>query len=173
MNNHHTSQIRSAVTIFLAVVGLILMALAVLADELGLDITPGFGVVQMVAFLSGLTMMTLAAFLFVGSKRPAEAPHSLQADIGARLVATGLVFAYVAGLSDVIGIGTHVEPSFARPFVGPLQLGGIIIGLVAILAGLAMAYTSRGQRESSSLEFLVHHREETAPEESKQPHPGK
>ena len=149
------------------------MALAILADELGLDLTPGFGVIQMVAFLSGLTMVTLAAYLYVGSKRPDEAPHSLQADIGARLVATGLVFAYVAGLSDIIGIGTHVEPSFERPFVGPLQLGGMVIGLVAIVAGLAMAYTSRGQRESSSLEFLVHPRREAAPEESKQPRPEK
>jgi len=131
------------------------MSLAVLADTLGLDLTPGFGMIQMVVFLVGLTMITIAAYLFVNGKRPEGAPRSLQADIGARLVATGLVFAYVTGLSDVIGIGTHVEPSFARPFVGPLQLGGMAIGLITIVIGLALQFTSRGHRESSSLEFLV------------------
>jgi hypothetical protein len=71
------------------------------------------------------------------------------------LIATGLVLAYVTGLSDLIGIGTHVDPAFDRPFVGPLQLGGILIGVGLILFGLVLYYTSRGQRESSSLGFLV------------------
>ena len=62
---------------------------------------------------------------------------------------------YVTGLSDLIGIGTHVDPQFSRPFVGPIQLGGIIIGLLLMVLGLVLYHTSRGQRESSSLGFLV------------------
>jgi hypothetical protein len=162
MDNTPSTRIRNGVTLFLLIFGLVLMALAVLADELGLDLTPGFGVIQMVAFLAGLTMVTLAAYLYITSQRPGN-PHSLQADIGARLVATGLVFAYVTGMSDSIGIGTHVEPSFTRPFVGPLQLGGIAIGVVVILAGLALVFTSRGRRETSALEFLVGNSRKEAP----------
>jgi hypothetical protein len=66
-----------------------------------------------------------------------------------------LVFAYVSGLSDLIGIGTHLQPNFERPFVGPLQLGGIGLGVLSIIAGLLLYYTSRGSRDSSSMEFLV------------------
>ena len=86
---------------------------------------------------------------------PPDSPRSLQADIAVRLGATGLVFLYVSGLSDLIGIGTHSQPNFERPFVGPLQLGGIGIGLLTILIGLYLYHTSRGTRESSSMEFLL------------------
>jgi hypothetical protein len=66
-----------------------------------------------------------------------------------------LVLAYVTGLADLIGIGTHVDPAFERPFVGPLQLGGLLIGVLMITAGLLLYFTSRGSRESSSLESLL------------------
>ncbi|UCC53556.1 MAG: hypothetical protein JSV68_06205 [Anaerolineaceae bacterium] len=150
-----TSRIRKNVTIVLALLGVLLITLAVIADTVRLDLTPGFGMVQMFALLSGLTLLTLSAFLYLHSLRPYDAPRSLQADIGIRLGATGLVFTYVTGMSDLIGIGTHVDPTFDRPFVGPLQLGGIILGVLMIIAGLILYYTSRGPRESSSLEFLI------------------
>ena len=149
-----TSRIRKFVTITLAVLGALLISLAVIADYVRLDLTPGFGIVQMFAAASGLTFLTTAAFLHVHSLRPKNAPRSLQADIGIRLGATGLIFTYVTGMSDLIGIGTHVNPLFERPFIGPFQLGGILIGVMMIIAGLILYYTSRGPRESSSLEFL-------------------
>lgn len=155
MNNSNTKRIRNIVTALLLVLGLLLLVLAIAADDLGIDITPGFGVIQMVALLSGLTFLTLGAFLLLQSRRPKDAPRSLQAEISTRLIATGLVLSYVTGLSDLIGIGTHIEPDFSRPFVGPLQLGGILIGILLILFGLILYHTSRGQRESSSLGFLV------------------
>lgn len=159
MNNSKTKRIRSIVTLLLFVFGLLLLLLAIAADYLGIDSTPGFGVIQMVAFLSGLTLLTVGSFLFLQTKRPKDAPRSLQAEISTRLIATGLVLSYVTGLSDLIGIGTHVEPDFNRPFIGPLQLGGIVIGVGLILFGLILYHTSRGQRESSSLGFLVTEKE--------------
>jgi uncharacterized membrane protein len=158
MSDSNPKRTPHMVVIILLVLGLLFVALALAADALGLDITPGFGVIQVVALLAGITMLTLAALAYLRSIRPKEAPRSLQADIATRLIATGLVFTYVAGLSDLIGIGTHVEPSFQRPFIGPLQLGGVVIGLVLIVTGLILYHTSRGQRESSSLGFLVNDR---------------
>ena len=61
----------------------------------------------------------------------------------------------MAGLSDLMGVGTHLQPSFERPFVGPLQLGGLLLGAVIIVVGLLMYHTSRGVRESSSLDFII------------------
>jgi hypothetical protein len=158
MNSAGISTIRRNVIIILLVLGILFIVLALAADTIRLDPTPGFGMVQMVAFLAGLTCLTLAPYLYLQGLRPKDAPRSLQASIASRLGATGLVFIYVVGMSDLIGIGTHVNPAFERPFVGPLQLGGMALGLLMIIAGLILYYTSRGPRESSSLEFLINGR---------------
>ena len=144
------------------VIGTALSLISLGAELLGLDLTPGFGMVQMAQLLVGLTFLTLAAFVHARLNHRRHAPRSLQADIGVRLAATGLVFAYVAGLSDLLGIGTHVEPHFVRPFVGPLQMGGIALGILSIIAGILLYYTSRDSRKRSLFGFLV---KEESPEE--------
>lgn len=140
---------------FLVVIGLVFVIVSLTADGLGLDLTPGFGVVQMFQLLLGITMLTAAGYLHIYTLRASDAPRSLQADIGMRLGATGLVLAYVAGLSDLVGIGTHAEPTFVRPFVGWLQLTGLAISILLITLGLLLYFTSRGTRPSSLLEFLL------------------
>ncbi|VAW33888.1 hypothetical protein MNBD_CHLOROFLEXI01-3772 [hydrothermal vent metagenome] len=147
-------QLRRNVTLILFGIGIILVALSLGADFFGLDLTPGFGMVQMFQLLVGITALTLALFLYINAMRQ-EMSRSLQADIGVRLAATGLVFAYVTGLADLLSIGTHVMPQFERPFVGPLQLGGLALAVLVIVAGLTLYYTSRGTRQKSSMEFIV------------------
>ncbi len=147
-------RVRFGVNLALYLLGAILVALSLSAELLGIDLTPGFGVVQMVQLLLGISCLTLALFLTLKNRRR-NAPRSLQADIGVRLAATGLVFAYAAGLSDLIGIGTHVTPNFERPFVGPLQLGGIGLGVLSIVVGAILYRTSRSPQRSSSMEFLL------------------
>lgn len=146
---------RRGLTLTFFLLGTLLSALALLAEVLHLDFTPGFGVVQMAQLLMGISLLTLSAFAHMQSLRAADAPRSLQADIGVRLAATGLVFAFVAGLADVIHIGTHVAPDFVRPYIGPLQLGGIILGIISIIIGMLLYYTSRGSRPFSLLRFLI------------------
>lgn len=155
MSKEQTKRIRNITMFALLFLGIILCVMSLGAELIGIDLTPGFGMVQMFQLLIGITSLTGAGFLYLKQFRPNGVPRSLQADIGVRLVATGLVFAYVTGLSDLIGIGTHVEPSFERPFVGPLQLGGLILGVLSIIAGLLLYHTSRGSRDNSSMEFLV------------------
>ena len=78
------------------ILGLILCIVAIAVDFIGLDSTPGFGAVQMLQLLLGVSCLTLAGFLYLYTVRQPDAPKSLQADIGIRLGATGLVF-YVCG----------------------------------------------------------------------------
>ena len=172
MSNSKSAQVRRAITILLAFVGALLVGFSLAAEVFGLDLTPGFGVVQMFQLLIGISCLTLAAFLYLYGLRPKGTPRSLQADIGIRLAATGLVFAFVSGLSDLIGIGTHVDPNFERPYAGPLQIGGLLLGIGAILAGLLLYYTSRGARRSSSLEFLVNNGKKEAEEEKNRSYEG-
>ena len=143
------------VVLLLFLIGNVLTIVSLAAEILGLDLTPGFGMVQMFQLLLGLTFLTLAGFLHIYRLRDPDTPRSLQADIGVRLALTGLVFAYVSGLSDLLGIGTHVNPRFERPYVGPLQLGGLVLGIVSITVGMLLYHTSRGSRETSALEFLL------------------
>ena len=148
-------RIRRAVMSGLLIIGILLVISAAVAEFIGLGPTPGFGALQTLVFLLGITALTIAIFLYLRTLRPAGAPPSLQAEIGLRLSATGLVLCYVSGFADLIRIGTHIGPEFDRPFIGPLQLSGLVLGLVALVAGMVLHYTSRGPRPSSSLEFIL------------------
>ncbi|MGH2538558.1 MAG: hypothetical protein ACRDHL_14305, partial [Candidatus Promineifilaceae bacterium] len=160
MNRDFLLAVEGAASLILFILGTALTTLSLGAEMLALNLTPGFGVVQMVQLLLGLTCLSLAGYLRIHSLRPPGTPRSLQADIGVRLGATGLVLAYVSGLADLIGIGTHIEPEFARPYVGPLQLSGLIIGVLMLTAGLLLYYTSRGRRPHSALRSLLPNRHE-------------
>jgi hypothetical protein len=160
MSREKTTRVRNIAVYLLLGVGLLASVLSLLADYLGLDLTPGFGVLQMVTLLVGITCITAALYGYVYGLRGANAPRSLQAEIGVRLGATGLVLAYVAGLSDLIGIGTHVQPNFERPYVGPLQIGGMALGILCISVGLYLYYTSRNGDHDSSMDFISKREEE-------------
>lgn len=153
--NGRVKRLQQRIALVFLLLGLLLCTLSLGAELLGLEFTPGFGIIQMTQLVIGITFMTFGGFLYLRTLHPAGAPRSLQADIGVRLAATGLVFIYVAGFADVIGIGTHVEPNFFRPFVGPLQLVGIFLGTVSILIGVLLYHTSRRMGGSSSMEFLL------------------
>jgi hypothetical protein len=148
-------RVRRAVMLASFLLGLSLVIVAAIVEFIDLNLTPGFGVLQTLAFLLGVTALTVAGYLYLGQLRPSDAPRSLQADIGIRLSLTGLVLSYVCGFADLIRIGTHVQPEFDRPFIGPLQLGGLLFGLLMILGGMVLYFTSRGKRPSSSLEFIL------------------
>ena len=125
-----------------------------MAGLFGLDITPGFGMIQMIQLLAGISLLTLSGFIYLNYLREDE-PRSLQADIGVRLGATGLIFAFVSGLSDLLGIGTHAVPAFERPFVGPFQLAGLGLGAALIVVGMILFHTSRSNSRNSLLGFLA------------------
>ncbi|MGB1251497.1 MAG: hypothetical protein ACPG8W_12835 [Candidatus Promineifilaceae bacterium] len=154
-------RIRMIVTLILFGIGILLVGLSLSAELIGLNFTSGFGVVQMAELVAGLTFLTLSGFLRIQTLRQPESPRSLQADIGVRLAATGLVFCYVAGFSDILQIGTHCTAEIREtvvdciPVVGNWQLGGIVLGVISIAIGMALYFTSRGTRPVSSLEFVI------------------
>ena len=146
---------RNYLTLFFFIIGLLLSGIALGAELLGFNLTPGFGMVQMVQLLIGLSCLTFAGYNQIHTYRRQNAPRSLQADAGIRLGLTGLVLCYIAGLSDLVGIGTHIQPRFERPFVGPIQLAGIVVGIVLVIIGMLLYHTSRGSQLTSSLKFLI------------------
>jgi hypothetical protein len=118
----------------LVLVGLMIFAIGVEPDIIGMDRSPVVGFVQVGVWLTGLTVMLLAAYALVRVVRNGR-PNSLRADIGVRLVATGYVISAAASLADYIGVGAQRLPNVA---FGPLQVIGLVGGIVISVLGLIL-----------------------------------
>jgi len=120
--------------------GFVIFLLGVFPDWFSLDFTPGFGLLQIFIFLVGILIMTLGAYTYMYATRHRALPRRLREDIGLRLMATGVVICFAAGLADVIGIGTHFGQE--RPLFGPVQAWGVAVGVMIIVAGIGL-YSQR------------------------------
>ncbi|MEZ4515383.1 MAG: hypothetical protein R3C44_00605 [Chloroflexota bacterium] len=109
------AQLRRSLIIALSIIGLLLVLASLLAQPLGLQPNPRIRRPADDGLSGSVTCLTFAAYLYLYSIRPPDAPKSLQADVGIRLSATGLVLALAAGYADLLGFGTHIGPSFERP----------------------------------------------------------
>lgn len=118
----------------LIVLGFFVFVIGLFPEVIRLGITPGIGLAQIGAFLLGVTIMSLGAYLYAYSTRHRAMPRRLSEDIGIRLMATGLVIAYATGFADVLGIGSHFGAE--RPLLGPLQALGVAFGIVVLVFGI-------------------------------------
>jgi hypothetical protein len=132
----HSRLARAGVTA--VVFGFFIFILGLFPQLINLDITPGIGIWQVFVVLVGLTFMTLGAYVYMYATQHRGRTRRLREDIGVRLMATGLVLAYTAGLADVLGIGSHASTPVSRPYVGEWQAGGIALGVVTIAAGILL-----------------------------------
>ena len=120
----------------IVVVGFVVFLIGVFPDAIRLDQTPGIGLLQIITFLFGITLMTLGASVYMYATRHRAQTPRLREDVGIRLMATGVVIAYTSGLADVLGIGSHFGAE--RPLLGPLQVWGITGGVAVIVAGIVL-----------------------------------
>lgn len=126
------------------VVGFFVFFLGIFPQVVRLDITPGIGIFQIFVALIGISIMTAGAYVYIYATRHRAQPRRIREDIGLRLVATGLVFAWTSGLADVLGIGSHPATPVTRPFFGVWQATGVAIGVGVIIIGLLL-YAPRGR----------------------------
>jgi hypothetical protein len=115
-------------------VGLAIFVVGLFPGVIGMDLTPGIGLVQIGVFLFGLALMTLGAYIYLYATRHRGQPPRLRHDIGVRLMATGLVAAFACGFADVLGIGSHYGAE--RPLFGWLQATGVALSIFIILVGI-------------------------------------
>lgn len=136
----------------LVLIGLFAFIVGIDPNLLGLDRSPVVGFVQIGVWLGGLALLLLGATLAVRVVRNHH-PNTLRAEIGLRLIATGYVFAVAASLADFLGIGTHGLPDISY---GPLQVGGLILGVVISLIGVVLYWpglprgTGQGEDQGAS-----------------------
>ncbi|MBI3242791.1 MAG: hypothetical protein HYZ49_10910 [Chloroflexi bacterium] len=121
--------------IALIVAGFFVFVIGIFPEIVRLNLTPGFGIIQIFTFLLGLGWMTLGGYVYAYATRRRARERRLRHDIGIRLIATGYVLCCVAALADILGIGSHNIPE-SLPFFGLWQSGGVLLGVLVIIFGL-------------------------------------
>lgn len=121
--------------------------------------TVGIGLVQVVMVLVGYTLLTLGALTYLKFTFFLDVPASLVQNIGTRLALTGILFASLAGLADILGFGTHIRDDHNELYFGQLQMIGILASfglssfgvLVYVLAGANVAKLAPVEALSDSI----------------------
>jgi hypothetical protein len=113
-------------------VGFAIFMIGAMPDIFGLDRSPVIGFVQIAVFLVGLAIVCLGGYICINGLWNNH-PKTILADIGLRLVSTGLVIAVVSGMADIFGFGSHLSPEI--PIYGPWQAMGVLFGEAVIILG--------------------------------------
>ncbi|MBN1965120.1 MAG: hypothetical protein JW910_10775 [Anaerolineae bacterium] len=118
------------VGIAVATLGIVLAFMGMFPGITGLDATTGIGVLQITVILGGFTLLISGALLYVQATFYPGVRHNLAQQVAVRLSATGLLFAGLAGLGDMLGFGSHPPGLTDGPFLGYWQAAGLIGGFV-------------------------------------------
>jgi hypothetical protein len=117
------------------ILGLLVFMLGANPALFGLDRSPVVGFVQIAVFLIGMVMICLGGYITLNTLWSGR-EKSIAADIGFRLVSTGYVISFFAGMADIFGLGNQPFPEI--PYYGPWQAAGVVIGQVIIALGFLL-----------------------------------
>lgn len=126
------------VGIAVATLGAVLAFMGMFPGLTGLDATIGIGILQIGVILSGFTLLTGGALLYVQGTFYPGVKHNLAQQIAVRLSATGLLFAGLTGMGDLLGFGSHPPSVTDGPFLGYWQAAGLIGGFVVASLGVVL-----------------------------------
>ena len=118
--------------------GGMLILLGLFPTIMGIEPSPGFGILRTTTVLIGYTVMTFGAFVFVQSAYYPGQPHTLGQQIAVRLSMTGLLGSAAAGLADVLGYGSNAPGPQSRPVLGTYQTLGIVAGFILAALGVLL-----------------------------------
>ena len=127
------------------IIGLLVFMLGANPALFGLDRSPVVGFVQISVFLIGLAMICLGGYITLNTLWSGR-EKSIAADIGFRLVSTGYVISFFAGMADIFGLGNQPFPEI--PYYGPWQATGVIIGEVIIALGFLLLVPHPKRKET-------------------------
>jgi hypothetical protein len=129
----------------LTVIGLLIFLLGAEPGLFGLDHSIAIGFIQIAVFSIGLVVICLGGTLSLNSLWPNHY-RTIAGMIGVRLAWTGLIFALISALADMLGMGTRPFPYY-QPFFGFWQARGVIAGQVLMIIGFLMMVPYRVQVE--------------------------
>jgi hypothetical protein len=135
--------------IALGALGMVLALMGLFPALTGLPPTPGIGAIQLVTILTGFSLLIAGAFIYAKYNFYAACPSNLSQQIALRLSMTGLLFAAMAAMADVLGFGTNLRTETSDIFFGPLQAAGLIGGFLVASLGVLL-YALTGPQEPST-----------------------
>lgn len=122
--------------IALGALGIVLAIMGLFPGLTGVEDTPGIGIVQVFMLLVGYSLLLTGAIIYIKFTFYAGVPATLIQQIGMRLALTGVLFASLAGLSDILGFGSHVRSDTVDIFFGYLQATGILASFAVSSIGV-------------------------------------
>lgn len=134
------------VGIALGTLGIIIAMMGLFPEVTGVPPTVGIGIVQVLMLLTGFGLLVFGALIYVKFTFYLGQPANLAQQIGVRIALTGLVFAALAGLADILGFGSHIRSDVGDILFGPLQAMGIIGNFVLSAIGVLL-YAVAGNPE--------------------------
>lgn len=141
------------VGIALATLGIMVALMGLFPSLTGVTETIGIGVVQVFMLLVGYAFMTFGGLIYVKFTFYWGTEATLLQQIGIRLMLTGLLFAALAGLADILGFGSHTRTPVSDIFFGGLQGIGIITCLTISSLGVLL-YVIAGDPQISEESML-------------------
>jgi hypothetical protein len=128
-------KVRVRIGLATTLIGFLVFILGARPSWFYLDRSPVVGFVQISVFLVGLAIICIGGYLSLATLwRPGT--HSIAAEIGLRLVATGYLISVFSGMADIFGFGSHSPPKI--PYFGPVQAWGVVIGQAIIIIGFLL-----------------------------------
>lgn len=133
--------------------GIVVIMMGLFPTLTGVEETIGIGIVQIFMLLIGYALMTFGGLIYVKVTFYSDTPPNLAQQIGVRLMLTGLLFAGIAGLADILGFGSHIRSDTADIFFGGIQ-GIAIIACLTISSFGVLIYTVSGNPQLSEESLL-------------------
>lgn len=130
----------------LGTAGIVMAVTGLFPSLTGQAVMGGIGVLQLVAMLTGLSLLIFGALLYVKAAFYPRARATLAQQIAVRLSLTALLIAGMASVADVLGFGSNVHALYAEDiYFGPLQAAGLIGGFGVAASGVLL-YALGGMR---------------------------
>jgi hypothetical protein len=118
--------------------GLLIFLVGARPDVIGADRSLVIGYIQIAVMLLGLAILGIGGYATLISLWYKHTP-SIATEIGMRLISTGYVIAFISGMADFIGLGSHPY-ALVVPYFGIWQARGVQIGQGFIAIGLLMMF---------------------------------
>ena len=132
--------------IALGALGLLILVMGVFPGVTGRAPTPNVGLVQLMALLTGWSLIAFGALIYAKFTYFPHKMSNLTQQIGSRLALTGIVFSVICGLADVLGFGSHAGVLAGDVVIGQFQIAGIIGSFVLSSIGV-LIYVLGGMPE--------------------------
>ncbi|MCA9884442.1 MAG: hypothetical protein KC708_15785 [Anaerolineae bacterium] len=124
------------VGIAIGAMGIMLAMMGLFPGITGVRDTPAIGVVQVALLLMGESLLMFGAITYVKFTFYLGVRSNLAQQVGLRLALTGLLFASLAGLSDILGFGSHLRTETTDIFFGQLQAFGTLASISLSAVGV-------------------------------------